>query len=453
MNLFTLHMDSRKKIINGALLLGGGAFIAKILGAIYRVPLTNLLGGEGLGLYQMVFPVYCVLLDFSGAGVPNALSKIIAEYRAPDKERYAGRILKNSIKFFALFGGLFTLLTMVFAKYLSAWQGNGNAFLGYLFLAPAIILVSLISCYRGYFQGLMNMKHTAISQILEQVVKLIAGLLLIKAFLPNVPLAVGGATLGVAISEAFALIYLYAVYKRRNRILSLNFPKEESNFLIDLKKVIYYTVPIMLIGIFVPLSQIADSFLIVNLLSEYRKDATVLYGLFSGAANTVINLPVSVCYGLSVVAVPFISGAKDKAEKLKNQKFTLRFTFFSSFIFALCVYFFSNFAVGVLFGGLGETEKAITVKLIKLLSVNVLFLSLLQTQNSVLIGLGKAYLPLIGAGVGLAVRIILCVILLKVPELNIYAGGISSIACYFTAVLINFIILKTKRGAYATKMP
>lgn len=444
-------MVSRKKIINGALLLGCGAFISKILGAIYRIPLTNLLGGEGLGLYQMVFPVYCVLLDFSGAGVPNALAKIISEYRAPDKERYAGRILKNSIKFFALVGGIFTFLTVVFAKYPARMQGNVNAFWGYVFLAPAIFFVSLISCYRGYFQGLMNMKHTALSQIIEQIVKLIAGLVLVETFLPNIPLAVGGATLGVAISEAVAFVYLYAAYKRRNRVLILNFPKEESSFLTDLKKVIRFTVPITLIGIFVPLCQIADSFLIVNIIGEYRKDATSLYGLFSGAANTVVNLPVSVCYGLSVVAVPAISGAENNGERAKNQKLTLSFTFMLSLAFAIAVYFFANSAVNILFGGLKESEKNVTVNLIKLLSINVLLLSVLQTQNSVLIGLGNAYLPLFSAGAGIIVRIILCLTLLKIPELNIYAGGISSIACYFIAVLINFIIIKTKRGKYANK--
>ena len=165
-----------KKIIGGAVALGIGAFATKLLGAIYRVPLTNLIGGFGLGLYQLVFPVYSVLLDFSGAGVPSALSKIISSVNEEQRKQRATEYLKTSLKIFSLFGLICSLLMLVFSFPLARLQGNESASVSYMTLAPAVILVSLISCYRGYFQGFMDMKPTAISQIIEQAVKLLFGL-------------------------------------------------------------------------------------------------------------------------------------------------------------------------------------------------------------------------------------------------------------------------------------
>lgn len=446
-------MTSRKKIINGALFLGIGAVIAKILGAIYRIPLTNLLGAEGLGLYQMVFPVYSVLLDFSGAGVPSALSKIISEYSLSDKERYAKRILSSSTKLFAVIGSVFFLLMALFSKTISNFQGNKNAFLGYIFLAPAVFFVSLISCFRGYFQGLMNMKHTAISQTVEQVIKLLFGLILVNLFLPSIPLAVGGATLGVTISEVVALIYLYLVYKRRKRKLMLNFPNDQVEFNKDAKKIIKLTIPVTLIGIAIPLSHFIDSFLVVNILKTYTQNATSLYGLFSGVAHTVINLPVSVCYGLSVVAIPLISGSKSDKEREENQNLTLLLTLVLAIPLALMVYFFAPTIVNILFSGLSVFQKGISVKLIKILSVNVIFVSLLQSTNAILIGNGKAYYPLISMMTGVIINTVLNFTLLYNQSLNIYACGIASITCYFTAFLINLIMIISGRFKYAVEKP
>ena len=153
-------------IVKGAFLLGVGTFVSKLLGALYRIPLTNIIGGYGLGLYQMVFPVYAVLLDFSGASVPGALSKMISALDSEEKESKAYNYLQTSIRVFALLGIVFSILLAVFAKQISKLQGNQSAYLGYLFLSPAVFLVCFLSCFRGYFQGLMNMKPTAISQII-----------------------------------------------------------------------------------------------------------------------------------------------------------------------------------------------------------------------------------------------------------------------------------------------
>ena len=126
-------------IIKSAIFLGGGTFFAKLLGAVYRVPLTNIIGGYGLGLYQMVFPVYCVLLDFSGAGVPSAMSKLIAGLDENEKQIRARIYLRTSIRLFSIIGLILSIFMAIFSKKISVLQGDENAFLSYLTLSPSIL--------------------------------------------------------------------------------------------------------------------------------------------------------------------------------------------------------------------------------------------------------------------------------------------------------------------------
>ncbi len=430
----------KTSILRCSFLLGVGSLVAKFLGAVYRVPLTNLLGSEGLGLYQMVFPFYAVLLDFAGAGVPSAISKMISETGLENRENYAHNLLINSIKLLSIFGLICTILMLSLAYPISILQGNRNAYVGYLFLAPSVFLVSLISCFRGYFQGKMNMTPTAVSQVIEQVFKLIFGLVLVYVLCNNVVLAVGGATFAVTLSELFALIVLYLTY-RKNYRSSEKQVYNKSTFKLQAKSILKITLPITLIGIAIPLSHIIDSFMILNILSKYRPDATSLYGLLTGVSMTVINLPVSICYGISTTAIPVVSGSKDETEKNRNIKKTLYLTLLLSVPSAILCYILSPQIVNILFRSLQEVEKTTTINLIRLLSGGVILLSVLQTENAVLIGKGNFYSPLLSMGLGITVKIIVNSILLNVEQLNIFAGAVGLIACYFVASLVNLILI------------
>ncbi len=435
-----LHMKEKNTVIKGAFYLAVGAFISKFLGAIYRVPLTNMLGGVGLGLYQMVFPVYCLLLDFSGAGLPSALSRLIASQRF-DKEYMAKRLLINSAKLFFIFGTTATIIMAVFSKLLSVLQGNESASTAYLFLSPAILAVSMISCLRGYFQGFMDMKPTAISQIIEQVIKLILGMIFVYLFLDNVSLAVGGATLAITISEFIALYALWCIYKRQTKGNFQDFVYDKRSFFVDIKTIIKTTVPITLVGVLLPFSQVVDSFLIINIISSYRNDATALFGLLSGVVMTVINLPVSICYGIGTVAVPSISNCKDEEERSKRTVKILALTLLVSVPCFLALAGFSPQVINLLFRNLTTNEKNIAIKLLRLTSPCVVFLSLLQASNSIFIGRGKLYTPVINLAIGVAIKFVLSVTLLRIPSINIYGGAIALNACYFSVCMINLILI------------
>ena len=188
------------KFIMGAFYIALGGFIAKAIGAIYRVPLTNVIGSYGMGLYQLVFPLYSLLLTVSGTGVPSALSKLIAEKISLNDRVNADGIFKTSLALMSVIGLFLSISLLAFAPLVARVQGDKNATLLYMLISPSVFLVSIMSVFRGYFQGRMNMKPTALSQIIEQIVKLLFGLFFAYYFMPNVLKATAGAVLSVRLA-------------------------------------------------------------------------------------------------------------------------------------------------------------------------------------------------------------------------------------------------------------
>lgn len=427
-------------IVKGAFVLGVGACVSKILGALYRIPLTWVIGSLGLGLYQMVFPVYVLLLDFSSGGAPSALAKIISS-ASESKEKRAYDYLSTGYRLFSILGIIFALMMFVFAKPIAKLQGNEKAFLGYIFLSPSIFFVCLISCLRGYFQGLMEMKPVASSQIIEQVVKLVVGLSLAFIFRNNIVLAVAGAIFSITLSEVVAFLWLYLVYRKRKRQRKLFFTFDKSLIRERIIKILKISFPIIIVGILIPFSQVIDSFIIVKILSKYTKMATSYYGLFSGVALTIINLPVSVCYGISMVAIPSVSSGQSVEDKEKRVQKLLILTLVVAIPCAIGCYFSSPLIVRILFNSLSLEEKTITINLLRILSPCIVLLSFLQTENAILIGKNKLYFPSLSLLIGIAVKTFFNLTLLNNPVYNIYGSGFALIACYFFACLINLLMI------------
>lgn len=443
--------NKKNTIIKGTFILSLGAFLSKLIGALYRIPLTNVIGGYGLGLYQMVFPVYTVLLDFSGAGIPNALAKIVGSKNKDVRENLAYNYLKTSVKLLSIIGIIFSFLMAFLSMPLSKLQGNINAYYGYIALSPSVFLVCIISCFRGYFQGLMRMTPTALSQVVEQVVKLVFGIILSRIFSYNIPLAVAGATFGITLSELVAVILLYVLYRRHKSKCLQPLVYDKENFKARSKTLIKTVIPITLICLSIPISHVFDSFIVVNTLKTYRQDATALFGFLSGVACTIINLPVSICYSVATVVIPYLSGEKNKEKQKQKSVSAVLLTLAVALPSAILTYLFSGFIVKILFKRLSISEQQLSISLIKSMSINVLLLSLLQTTNAILIGKNKLYCPIISMWVGIAVKTILSLVLLKIPSLNIYGGVISLIACYFLSCLINLFMIFINRTKYANQ--
>ncbi len=427
----------KSSVIKGAFILSLGGIITKILGAIYRIPLTNLLGAKGIGLYQMVFPFYALLLTFSSTGVPSGASKLIAE------GKNAKVVLKSSLKVFGTAGLILSILTAMFSKNIASFQGNSDAGICYLLISPSIFLVSVISCFRGYFQGFSEMRPTAFSQILEQVLKILFGFSLCYAFKNDVTVAVSLAVLSVTISEFFTLIYF--IFKSKRQKVFNGFLKEKQ----DVKPIFTTVIPMMAITLIVPLIRTVDSFLIINIISIYSNKATELYGILSGAVESVISMPISLCYAIAISSIPIISRLKKQGGNYGEKAIKIIIiTLLLGITLGVLTYLFAPLVITLLYGGLSSYGKLVAIESLKISSLSVVFLSLMQTSVALVNALGKFKVTLLSGILGGIAKIVLSILLLLNPKINIFGAIYSDIVCYFVACFINigYIIRNCKLG-------
>ena len=416
--------------LKSAILLSAAGVICKILGALYRVPLTAVLGAEGLGIYQMAFPYYTALLTLSSTGIPTALAKQIAEGKDPSL------VLKRSLKLFGGVGALSATATFFLAEYIAAAQGNIAAAGAFKALSPSLFFVSVLSCIRGYCLGFKNALPTAVTQITEQTIKLAAGLTLctLLGSTPEEKAAI--ATFSVTISEAAAVIVALFFYGKART------PKIGES--VDMKSIIKVVFPITLSAVMIPLSRVADGFLVINLLSADRARSTALYGIYSGAAESIVAMPVALCYAFAAAAVPEIS-----SDKLNEKKRTdaVLYTLLISTAAAVIMYFAASPAVDILYGGLSFPDRRILALLIKISFGAVIGLSLVQTLGATFFALDKYYLPPLFLGVGIAAKIALLVGLL--PKIGIFACAIADAAVYLFVGAAEFVYLFLLKGRSA----
>ena len=273
--------------LKSVFILSLGGFIAKLLGAFYRIPLTNIIGSYGMGIYQLVFPLFSLLLTNSTAGIPVAVSKLVAEKAAVGQHKQAHKVFNTALVMLATFGLIGSALLFFLSNNIAALQGNGDAATAYKIIAPSVFLVCIISAYRGYFQGLMQMSPTAVSQIVEQVVKMTVGLVCAIKFMPDVIKSVNFAILGVTLSEVAATVLLFVMYlfqkrKKTDDVGNLQpFDRKKT-----VKSLLILCLPITLSGLIIPLTQLVDSVLVLNILKT--SNATELYGLWAGDRKSVV---------------------------------------------------------------------------------------------------------------------------------------------------------------------
>jgi O-antigen/teichoic acid export membrane protein len=281
------------------------------------------------------------------------------------------------------------------------------------------------------------MLPTAISQITEQAVKLAVGLLLCF-FINGSPKLKGGlACLAVTAGEAVTLIYLFIRFK-------LDGKPRGNTFILSYKRLIATLIPISLSTLILPIARVFDSFTIVNFLSKYSSNATSLYGIYTGSVESVISVPVAVCYGVAVSVLPQIAKALKNDDFIKIKSDFLKafsLTLFLSCVAGVTIFFFSPLITKILFSSLSQSEKLITSSLLSLSFFTIVGLSLLQTLNSCLIAIGKPLAPCVFLCIGVIVKFVIQVFLLKNPHFNIFGVIYSDMACYFVAVFLNLLYI------------
>ena len=310
---------SRESFLKGALILSLAGVIVKIMGAFFRIPLSNLIGSIGMGYYQVVYPIYTLFLTLAVAGFPTALAKLVSEQRAVGDFKGANKTFRISYTVLFITGLISFSIFFFGAEFISTViLKNSGAYAAMVAISPALLFVPLMSSYRGYFQGRRDMTKIAVSQVIEQFFRVSLGLflgyMLMKSYGSEMGAAGGvlGAAIGGFASAAFLIyIYLRNTKERKAEIAHSSHIKTESTGTI-LKKLLYVAIPITIGACVMPLVNMVDSVIVVRRLQVAGFDidmANSLLGQLSGMAIPIVNLPVVIDQAIGMSLVPSISEA------------------------------------------------------------------------------------------------------------------------------------------------
>jgi stage V sporulation protein B len=305
---------SKQGFLYGTLILVGAGFITKILGFVYRIALSRIIGDEGMGLFQMVFPILIFAIVITTAGIPVAISKLVSEAEARGEEERIPAILIVSM-FIVIITSIIIAISVFFGAPLIAHTllTDERTVHALLAITPIIPIIAISSIFRGYFQGRQNMSPYAIAQIIEQLVRIFTVIFLAKYLLPfGIEYAAAGAMFGMVIGEFAGLIYIYICYRRDERYTPLHLFQRPKYLVQSIKDVLRVSVPVTLsrmIGSFTYAIEpivVSQSLALAGISTSV---ATALYGRLEGMALPLIFFPAFITYALTVSLVPAISEA------------------------------------------------------------------------------------------------------------------------------------------------
>lgn len=447
---------SKKTFVRGAAVLGVAGLLVQVMGAIFRIPLGNIIGDEGMGYYQTAYPIYVFLLVFSTNGAPAAISKMTSERVALGRHSEAFRVFRLSfILMFAL--GIVAFCIFFFgAEYIVTTLKNPGAYYAMITIAPALLFVPIMAVFRGYFQGLQQMEPTAVSQLVEQAVRVAVGLTLAIVLLPmGVEYAAAGATIGTSIGPIAGVAILAVIYyKKRVRlhreINNNSSPEKESAGKI-IGTLAAISIPITIGVSILPIMNIVDVTIVMRRLQDVgfsQENANSLYGQLTGMAGPVINIPMALALSVALSMVPAIAAAnstKDNDFLDMNIRLGLRT---SMLIGVPCTFGLMALSepIMLLLYPMQAASASSAASSLFILAAGVVFLTIAQTMAGILQGLGRPYVTVAALGAGILVKVVLTYVLTAIPELNVQGAAIGSSVAYGVIGLYNFLAVKKYTG-------
>ena len=472
---------SKKSFVKGAAILGVAGLIVKIIGAVYRIPLTNILQSgdlDGMIYYATAYPYYSWLLVISSAGFPTAISKLVSERVAVGDRQGATDVFRTALRLLALIGVVTTAILFFLSAPLAKLADVPNARYSLMALAPSLIIVSVMCAYRGYLQGMQMMSGTAVSQITEQAGKLIAGYALaivFKKLFPEQPYYWAmGTLIGISISELLALIVIYVFYLKNRRKLP-SYGLEKSEYTSDIfRKVgmslLVIAVPITIGASIMPITGIADSIFIKRLLqARYvglgfeRELAETMAGdgfvALRSYVTPLINMPAVLTLALSMSLVPAIApmvAARDRLGVRKAASTGMKLAMIVGAPCAAGLFVLGAPIMALLYHKVAESTDtyyisgfigqilrlspenpisiyALSGGIMQISAIGVLFLSLVQTMTGIIQGMGRQRVPVYFLIIGGALKVISMLVLMKFTSLGVLGAAFSTVLCYAVA--------------------
>lgn len=476
-------MKKSQSFAGGAAVLVLSTVTVKIIGALYKIPLTNLLGGVGMGYFMSAYGLFNPIYAMSVAGFPIAISKMVSKGLAQDKNFHPGNILKSGVKIFMGIGLVLSLLMIAFAKPFAHMVDNDYAYFCIYTIAPAIIFAAGGAAFRGYYEGHQNMIPTGVSQAIEAVTKLVMGITLVVLclditknrapdsimrlgavvgilpgeFKDNLPLIAAAGIFGVTLGSFVSFLYLMitTLLQPRSNDSKQHWPPATG----ITANILELAVPVCLGALMINITAIVDLMTIMNGLSKishnsleilykshhYVIPSTVLpeeipsflYGTYTGLAMTIFNIVPALTIAIGTTALPIIS-TLNSARKHRELRIAVNSIIKITGIFTLP----SGIGIMVLsepilsfFFSSNPAEVAIAVPLLRVLGLAVIFVGFTAPLTSILQGIGAVYMPAKLMAVGGVCKLFLNHFLISVPHVNIKAAPFSTLVCYCIIVV------------------
>jgi len=433
-------MRGSNNFITGAIILGISGVVARFLGLFFRWPVTMLIGDEGIGLYQLSYPVYMFIIGIM-SGFPIAISSMVSKRVALGRGSQAHKVFKTSLAVLIFIGALSSLLLFISSPYLiKVLRWRDEAYYSLVAVAFAPLFVAVMNAYRGYFQGLQMMAMPATSQIVEQLGRVMVGVLLTYFLLPfGIGYGAAGASFGACAGAVLGCIVLgvgYLKYKRHMNKWPSDSGKE--NTAAVAVELLSTAIPISIGMTVASIMSLIDSIIVpAQLLSAGfgEKMATELYGQLTGKAHVLINVPLTFSVALGTSLVPAMSEVKALRNisriKLRAQN-AVTAAILVGLPSSLGLFILSDPILHLIFPGHSEGAEVLQI-----LSLSVVFIVLAQTLVSLLHGVGNMMAPVRNLAIGAVFKLFFAYVLTGMPSLNVKGAAISSIIGYFVAAVLN----------------
>ena len=434
--------------LHGAAILTAGVVIMKILGLLYKMPIGNIIGDDGYSMFLASYNVYNVFLTLSTAGLPIALARMVSMAHAANRPAQLRRTFAVAWQTFFWLGLACTLIMALFPHQIaSGILRNPDAALSIRVMSPSVLLVCLVSAYRGYCQGFGDMIPTTVGQVLEVLVKVLVGLALAWFLMHKnygKPLGAAGAIFGVTAGSAAALLYMWLYKQRRYRDEPIGDEADtpDPDGLI-FRRFLRIGVPIALGSSVLALLNLIDSSLCMGRLQDAAhfsyQQAKELTGVY-GKAQTIFNLPAAIITPLTISVVPAITAAivkKENDEATRISEDSMRIAAVLSLPMGIGLAVMAKPIMTLIFPG----SHASGVTLLALLGLSSVFVCIVLMENAILQATGHELLPMLTMIAGGVVKVVINYFLVGRPEINIYGAPIGTLASYLVMAVMNFVMM------------
>ena len=462
----------KQTFLQGTAVLAMATVLVKLMGFLFKVPLNNIIGEDGFGYFNTAYDVYNVLLMISPTGLPVAMSRMISQAQTLGNHAQIKRIYLTSLYVFLTIGMVCSLGMLFFCRQLSVMvTTNENSWAAIAALAPCVLLICLVSAYRGFFQGQSNMTPTSVSQIFEAVTRLVVGLGLAwlvmkltgKAYVRmqgivlapgetaqasgDITLAAGGAILGVTLGSLISVVYLHHKFRQSNQILSLGGGTAKSTRS-TMKELLSIAVPITLGSAGLQIINLFDTMIYMRRLTGALQWTEKMADSAKGVYNfcqTVFALPCSFIPTITIAVIPAITASltrKDLAEAKATSESSVRTMALIAMPCAAGLFVMAEPVIRLLCSTYTEDKIQLAATMLAILGLTVIFNSLVLLLNAIMQAHGDVVTPVVNMLIGGIIKIIVNYILVGQPNLNIVGAPIGTFICYISITALDLIAMK-----------